>query len=216
MFPGPTLQAAMTRVIEGAINRALLLDPVGRRALLEALTGTVQFHITAPLALTLTLQRRNDAVAVGSTPVTDAALEFAGPPLAFAALAAGDHQVFAQGRLAVTGDAGQAHQFQRALDRLQPDWESALAHHIGDVPAHFLGQRIRAAVRWSRHASATLNANIEEYIHEESSHLPGRAELEATFEDIDRLNLQTERLQARIEQLEQRPNSPDPQTSESL
>jgi len=73
---------------------------------------------------------------------------------------------------------------------------------VGDVPAHFIGQRVRGAVRWSRQAFTSLNANVEEYIHEESRSLPGRRELEATFTDIDRLNLKTERLEARIKRLE--------------
>ena len=76
-----------------------------------------------------------------------------------------------------------------------------MARHIGDVPAHFLGQRIRNAVKWSRQAASTMNANAEEYIHEESRTLPGRRELEATFQDIDELNLRTERLEARLNQL---------------
>jgi ubiquinone biosynthesis protein UbiJ len=42
---------------------------------------------------------------------------------------------------------------------------------------------------------------VEEYIHEESRTLPGRRELEATFQDIDELNLRTERLEARLNQL---------------
>ena len=76
-----------------------------------------------------------------------------------------------------------------------------MARHIGDVPAHFLGQRIRNAAKWSRQAVSTMNANVEEYIHEESRTLPGRRELEATFQDIDELNLRTERLEARLNQL---------------
>jgi len=48
-----------------------------------------------------------------------------------------------------------------------------------------------------------LNANVEEYIHEESRSLPGKRELEATFGDIDQLSLQVERLDARIERLSQ-------------
>ena len=94
---------------------------------------------------------------------------------AFAALALGDDRVFADERLQVQGDTALAHQFQRALNQLQPDWEAAMARrHIGDVPAHFLGQRIRNAAKWSRQAVSTMNANVEEYIHEESRTLPGR------------------------------------------
>jgi len=201
MFPGPTLLSAMTATIESALNRALALDPAGKQALMSALTGPVQFSLDG-LGLTLTLQQAGERIQVASQPAESPALVLSGRPLAFAALATGDDQVFSEGRIRVSGDTALAHQFQRALDQVNPDWEAAMAGYIGDVPAHFVGQRIRGAVRWSRQAFASLNANIEEYIHEESRSLPGRRELEATFADIDRLNLQAERLEARIRRLE--------------
>jgi len=208
MFPGPTLLSAVSAVVEGALNRALALDPVGRKALLGALTGPVQFSLTAPVHLDFTLVRTGDRVRVASQPSEAPSLRLAGKPLAFAALASGDDQVLRQGRIEVIGDTALAHQFQRALNQLEPDWEAALASHLGDVPAHFIGQRIRGAVRWSRQAFAALNANLEEYVHEESRALPGRRELDATFEDIDRLNLRTERLAARLDQLQRQAQQP--------
>ncbi|MDX1459162.1 MAG: SCP2 sterol-binding domain-containing protein [Marinobacter sp.] len=211
MFPGPTLMSAVTAIIENALNRALELDPAGKQAFMSALTGPVQFSLDRP-ALTLMLQPAGERVRVASQPAESPALVLSGRPLAFVALATGDDKVFSEGRIEVTGDTALAHQFQRALDQLDPDWEAAMAAHIGDVPAHFIGQRMRGAVRWSRQAFRSLNANIEEYIHEESRSLPGRRELEATFTDIDRLNLQTERLEARIGRLEKSLQKDRPET----
>ena len=211
MFPGPTLMSAVTAIIENALNRALELDPAGKQALMSSLTGPVQFSLES-LDLTLVLQQAAGRVRVASQPAESPALVLSGRPMAFAALATGDDRVFSEGRIQVTGDTALAHQFQRAIDQLDPDWEAAMAAHIGDVPAHFIGQRIRGAVRWSRQAFGSLNANIEEYIHEESRSLPGRRELEATFTDIDHLNLQTERLEARVERLEKSPQKDQPET----
>lgn len=212
MFPGPTLLSAVSAVLESALNRALELDPVGQKALMAALAGPVQFTVTAPIALTYTLDRAGDRVRVGSQPVDSPALEITGRPIAFAALATGDDRVFADGRLDVSGDMALAHQLQRALNQLNPDWEAALARHIGDVPAHFLGQRVRGALRWSRQAFQSLNANIEEYVHEESRALPGRRELEATFEDIDELSLRADRLEARLNLIAKPDQNEPPET----
>lgn len=212
MFPGPTLLTAITAIIERALNHALELDPAGRKSLLDALEGPVQFRITDPVVLTCSLHRVGNRVQVHSQPADSPALEINGKPLAFAALATGDNRVFTDNRLNVTGDTALAHQFQRALDQLNPDWEAAMAMHIGDVPAHFIGKRIRNALAWSRQAFTTLNANIEEYVHEESRALPGRRELEATFEDIDSLSLHLERLEARVSQIESRSNTDKPET----
>lgn len=211
MFPGPTLMAAVSGIVENALNRTLELDPAGREALMQALTGPVQFNITVPVALTYTLDRAGQRVKVSSQASEQPALQITGRPVAFAALAVGDDRVFSDGRLDVNGDTGLAHQLQRALNQLDPDWEAAMARHIGDVPAHFLGKRIRNAVKWSRQAMHAMNANIEEYIHEESRTLPGRRELEATFGDIDELNLRTERLEARLKLLEEPGNTDEPE-----
>ncbi|NMT62331.1 ubiquinone biosynthesis accessory factor UbiJ [Marinobacter orientalis] len=211
MFPGPTLLSAVTAIVESALNRALELDPAGKQALMAALTGPVQFSIL-PVNLTLVLQQAGGRVQVASQAAESPALMLTGRPMAFAALATGDDRVFTEGRIQVTGDTALAHQFQRAIDQLDPDWEAAMAAYTGDVPAHFIGQRVRGALAWSRQAFRSLNANIEEYIHEESQSLPGRRELEATFTDIDRLNLQTERLEARIERLEKTNQQDPPET----
>ena len=164
MFPGPTLQAAITQVIEQALNRTLQLDPAGRDLLLAALARPVAFRIETT-GMVLSLQQVKDRV---------------------------------------QGDVGSAHALQRAMADLNPDWEAALAGHIGDIPAHFIGQRVRGALGWQRQAFRSLSASVEEYIHEESGSLPGRNELSATFEDIDQLNLQSDRLAARIQYLEHR------------
>lgn len=210
MLPGPSLQTAIARVLESALNTALALDPAGRKALLDAVVGTLQFRITVPVAVTLTLQKSGERITVDSHPAESPVLDISGPPLAFAALALGDSQVFADNRLDVDGDTALAHQFQRALDQLNPDWEAALARRVGDIPAHFLGQRIRRAAIWSRNATTSLQANLEEYIHEETGSLPGHRELAAAFADIDALNLHSERLSARIDHLRAHIN-PEPE-----
>lgn len=211
MFPGPTLLAAATSVIERALNRALELDPAGRQSLLGTLNDPVQLNITAPLPLTCSLHSAGEHVLVTSQPVSEPVLTISGKPLAFAALATGDGQALQDGRLDVSGDTDLAQQLQQALQHLNPDWEAAIAVHIGDIPAHFLGTRVRRAVTWSRQAFQSLNANIEEYVHEESRLLPGRRELNATYEDIEALNLRTEQLDARLGGLERANNTDAPE-----
>jgi ubiquinone biosynthesis protein UbiJ len=212
MFPGPTLTAATTAIVEAALNRALALDPAGREALRQALTGPVQVSLTAPLSLTYALEWVADSVQVRSQPSGPPALTLRGRPVALAALALGDDRVFQDGRLEVEGDMALAHQLQRALRRLNPDWEAAMARQFGDVPAHFIGRRIRNAVRWSRQATQAMTANIEEYVHEERRALPGRRELEASFADIDDLHLRAERLEARLRHLEDHGSTDTPET----
>jgi len=204
MFPGPTLLTAVTAMIERALNRALELDPAGRQALLGTLGNPVQLNITAPLPLVCSLHSAGEQVLVSGQPASNPALTISGKPLAFAALATGDDQVIHDGRLSISGNFDLALQLQHALQQLNPDWEAAIAVHIGDIPAHFLGNRVRGALTWSRQAFQSLHANIEEYVHEESRLLPGRRELKVTFDDIKALSLRTEQLEARLNSIENR------------
>lgn len=204
----PTLHAAITGTLELALNRALELDPPGRRDLLQALTGPVCFEVSEPVAMAICLQGTRRGVQVSGMRPDNPAVVIRGRPLALAALAIGDDQAIRDGRLSVEGDTGLAHQLQQALARLDPDWEAALARYTGDIAAHFIGRRIRGSVRWSRQAMASLSASLEEYIHEETGALPGKRELEPTFEDIDQLSLRCERLAARVERLEAQTSGP--------
>lgn len=198
----PTLHAAITGTLELALNRALALDPPGRRDLMQALSGVVCFEVSAPMGMVIALQASQKGVVVSGLPPEQPALLIRGRPLALAALALGDDRAISDGRLDVVGDTGLAHQFQRALAQLDPDWEAALARYTGDMAAHFIGRQIRASVRWSRQAVVSLTTSLEEYIHEETGALPGRRELEPVFDDIDQLHLRSERLAARIAGLE--------------
>jgi ubiquinone biosynthesis protein UbiJ len=186
MFPGPTLLSAASAIVETALNQALEFDPAGRKALLAALTAPVQFDLTTPIALTLTLTQGAKGVLVGSQPATQPGM------------ASGDTSAIQDGRLSISGDTALAHQFQRAIEQLNPDWEAAMARHLGDVPAHFLAKRLRNGAKWSRDARHSMVSNLEEYLHEETGALPGRRELEASFQDIDALSLRVERLAARV------------------
>ncbi len=188
--------------IQTALNRALELDPAGRKLLLDCLAEPVRVNLTTPIPLTLTLSNNDGFVQVDSQATGEAAATITGGPVAVAALALGDQQVLTDGRLVVEGSAEKARQLQQALSQLEPDWEAAMARHLGDVPAHFLGQRLRNTVLWSRQAVASMTANLEEYIHEESQSLPGRRELAARFRAIDDLNQRTGQLEARLTELD--------------
>jgi len=186
---------------ENALNQALELDAAARRELVGLLGEPVTVDLDPP-GLTLQLRADSDRLRLTIADQASDTLALTGSALAFAGLLLGDENVFAQGRIQISGDVTLAQQLQAALNRLEPDWEAALAARIGDVPAHFLGNRIREAIHWSRRAHESLLANVDEYLHEETRTLPPRAELDARLQDIDALRLTVDRLEARTAQLE--------------
>lgn len=213
---GRTFSTGIVAALEQALNHALALDPVARKALMALLDEPFLLQLEPPgLELYLTADSR--CVRLQSASEIPAAVTLSGSPLAFAAVALGDDEAFRDGRLTLEGDVARAHQLQRILQQLQPDWEASLAETIGDVPAHFLARRLRQALSWSREARSGLTRNIEEYLQEESGTVPARPEAEALFEDIDALRLKADRLAARVSKLEEAraPAAGDPGSSTS-
>ena len=184
-----------------ALNRALILDPATRDDLLALLDRPLCARVDPP-GLRVQVEAHGQELRLTTQSQQPGALTLSGSALAFATLLMGDRSVFSQGRIQVEGDVSLAQQLQRLLERLDPDWEAVLAERVGDVPAHFIGKRVREAIQWSRRAHQSLLANIDEYLHEETHTLPPRAQLEAHFGDIDALRLAVDRIEARTERLE--------------
>ncbi|WP_097459006.1 ubiquinone biosynthesis accessory factor UbiJ [Mangrovitalea sediminis] len=214
MGPGPTLRATFSSVVETVLNQVLRLDSAGSQALLAQLDRAVTVRLDPP-GWDISVSARGERIGVSTEPAEDAALELAGSPLAFAALLTGEQSVFHDGRLRVTGDVALAQGLQTSVMALDLDWEGELARHLGDLPAHFIGQRVRHALRWTRQAQASLTANLEEYLQEESQALPARLEADAQFEDIDTLRLAVDRIAARIDAVKTRvfPIPPTPESN---
>jgi ubiquinone biosynthesis accessory factor UbiJ len=108
------------------------------------------------------------------------------------------------GEVEISGDTALAQDFSAALARLNVDWEEQLAQVIGDPFARQVGNRVREAEHWSRRTSASMTANLTEYLQEERRLLPTRYEVEAFLNQVDTVRDDVERLAARIEQLTKR------------
>lgn len=196
-----TLLNQATTLARSALNRALEADPAAQKRLLRELDAPLSITLV-PFGTALTLARSGDRLALnqGAT-ATTAAAHITATPLSLLALAAGDTSGLDQGLITVEGDAAKVRQLALTLHDLAPDWEALLARTLGDVPAHAIARRLRNALRWSQQARASVDANIEDYLHEESGLVPGRREAEARFADIDELASRTDALAERINRL---------------
>ncbi len=94
------------------------------------------------------------------------------------------------------------------------DWEAKLATFVGDLPAHFTGQRLRELGKWLGHVKNSFWLDAEEYIHFETGVLPSHQEMRQWFLDVDSLQAKSAQLEDRISHLESavqpKPVSPDP------
>jgi ubiquinone biosynthesis protein UbiJ len=111
--------------------------------------------------------------------------------------------VIRRGDVTLTGDAEAGQRFQELTQLLRPDLEAGLARIIGDIPAYGIGSMLRKALAWGRSGATTQADNIGECLAHERKVLVPRAEGQQFLEDVDALRESTDRLAARITELEQ-------------
>lgn len=109
----------------------------------------------------------------------------------------------------ISGNNGIATEFQSILMDTQIDWEAMLAKVVGQLPAHQLGNLFRFKSSQYQTAGNSLLTNLEEYIREESELLAPKPAVSQFFKEIDKLRLDTDRLEARFQRLQARINNDD-------
>ena len=107
------------------------------------------------------------------------------------------------GQLQLEGDVGLGQRISRILGNLQIDWEEHLSEWIGDTAAYHLGQQARQTQQRRVAYRGNLQQNIADYLTEEIRLTPHAAEIARWSDQINALRDDTERLNARLTQLEQ-------------
>jgi ubiquinone biosynthesis protein UbiJ len=189
------LQAMIDRGIEGSPRaRALLRELQGRRLQVVARHTPWQVNLHA-VDGRLLLSREGSAAAD---------VQLSGTPLSLLSLLREEPAaVIRRGDVTLTGDAEAGQRFQELTQLLRPDLEAGLARIIGDIPAYGIGSMLRKALAWGRSSATTQADNIGEYLAHERKVLVPRAEGQQFLEDVDALRESTDRLAARITELEQ-------------
>ncbi len=106
--------------------------------------------------------------------------------------------------LQVEGDADLLRRFSRMLARVGFDPEELAAKYLGDVAAHRLAEGLKSLLGWGRKAGSTLALDTAEYLREETRDLARAADVREWMDAVDELREGADRLEARLEHLEQR------------
>lgn len=199
----PSLITAAVATTESLVNHALALDSAALQKV-GGLDGAVVQVALVPVDLSITVQACNRRLVISANPEkfidSEIDVTIEGSPFSLSRLVFEEdkNSLIRSGEIKLLGNSEIAQKFQSLLSELNIDWESALADIVGDIPAHFIGQKIRQGANWGKETHHSLTANIEEHLHEESRLLPNRIELQEQFSEIDRLRLSAERLEARL------------------
>lgn len=197
------------------------LDPV-LDAMAEAVNAAIALDVEAPgrlqrlserplavevrgIGITVFAQVDHDRLHLSTDAETPAVVRIAGPPASLAMLAtrSGTGVLFS-GSLHVTGDVVAAREWKRLFDRLDPDWEEALAQVVGDIPAHESARVAQAVRAWLRRAAKGRAADLRAWLIDEVAGVPAPREVDAWMEGVDDLRADADRLVARIARLERR------------
>ncbi len=115
-----------------------------------------------------------------------------------------DEQRLFSSNIKLDGDYHWVVELKSILMSLDVDWEGLLAKNIGGLAAHQLAQCFRSTGVYVEHTSTLLRRDISDYLHEELRILPSRPELKQFYSWVDAERLAVDRLQARIQRLEQK------------
>jgi len=113
-----------------------------------------------------------------------------------------------QDRLAVSGDIKVAQQFAHIAQHLAIDWQSELAHHIGDIPTHKLVQLAKNISAKVGFAATQIQADASEYIVHEQRLVITKSQIELFNHQVSEVNQQVTDLDVRVNRLFQSSKRP--------
>ena len=187
--------------IETACQQALALDPETATQL-TCLEGQV-FALEIPsLNSTTYIKIEVDNISILQQLPEQITATICGEPFTLLNLAiTQDSRLFSQGEIELLGDTAKAQQFLEIIGGLQIDWEALLAAHIGNMPAALLSRLRKQAKKYK--STQRLKIKLGDYLQEEANILVSPAENAEHLHAVDTLSTDMDRLEARIQQLEQ-------------
>jgi ubiquinone biosynthesis protein UbiJ len=189
--------------MQKAINSWLALDPESKRRLHEMQGKIVTVELSAiDLSFHLVFLETGIEIKHGEVGKSDTVIKGTPLRLLHLALSRSSRQKFFSDDVSITGNLELGQKVIDLFDHLEIDWEEILSRFIGDVSAHHLGNVARQFKSWTQQTRETFIQNANEYVHEEITLFPPREALHDFFHDVDALRMDTDRLEARVTQLQ--------------
>jgi ubiquinone biosynthesis protein UbiJ len=115
--------------------------------------------------------------------------------------------VIFSGEVKIEGDMDTGQKFQELFAKLDINLEQQLARYTGDRVAHNISEFFRAGKDWSKESIETFRLNASEFLQEETRDLPAGPEVDIFYAQVDEIRADFDRLQSRVERLENKGNS---------
>ncbi len=208
LLPRP-LRVLAGRALQGALNRAVDLDPDTRQRLAALEGRRVVLHVHGP-ELALSVHVEDGRLHVGPPPadgdIEGPTLRIKATPGSLLAMALRrDEDGIAPGQVEIAGDAGLARQLEKLARGYAPDMEEAFAQRFGDVIGVPVAQALRRGATHARRAARHAVEDTADWLREESRLAVAPDEMDAFLDEVDALRERAERLEARLNRLARRP-----------
>lgn len=103
--------------------------------------------------------------------------------------------------LKIDGDVELANRLRTIFIKVDIDWEEVASKYVGDSLAYQLGVVARRTKSYKQRSVENFRLDVSEYLQEESRIVPTRVEIERFLNDVDTLDADIDRLEARMRRL---------------
>lgn len=191
--------------IAAAVNHVLRKDELASAQLRDLAGRLVEIHVLK-LGWRICLAIESDGILLATSSIAPPDVALEGRLSDFLAMAQahrrGD-QVPA-GKVRIQGDLATVQQLQSAFDALSIDWEATLADAIGMIPARQVARVVEGLMAWLRQTRASVERDASAYLLAEARLIPTAPEIETLGAEVLRLDIDLDRLAARLTRLERK------------
>ena len=195
------LLAGALAAAELGLNRVLKLDSTALPRLAPLSGQVIAIHCSAP-SLTLFVLPSGDGLQLASHwESAHCSLNAPAAQLLQLLLAQDKNSVLHHPEVKLSGDSAALLTLSQVLNDLELDWEYELSRWLGPLAAPLLAGHMRLRAHWLEQGAGQLKQHLADFLSEESAGLVGRREAHSQFDELDRLKLALDRLDARINRL---------------
>ena len=187
--------------VAAIINLGIDANPEAQN-LCDALDGRSLRLAIKPLSEPILIASVDGAVEASTDAERQADAEITGSLIELNRLMFIDSQApLREGHVEIIGDVEIADRFRELLLCARPDLEEKLADWFGASLATQLSSFVRETREWVADITEDLTDQITDYLHDKAGRLPTRREVDTHFTAVDEFVNAVERIDARIERL---------------
>ncbi|MGR6872219.1 ubiquinone biosynthesis accessory factor UbiJ [Pseudomonas sp. HK3] len=206
----PTLVQGALASAQRIVNKALRYDAATAQKLAKLAPKVLAIEITQP-AVTIYVQF-GEQLRLMAHHEDAAQATLQGDLQAFINLAShkDKHAALMKSDIQIQGSSQLAMGLADAMSDLDIDFEAMISELTGPVVAHVMGKNLRRLSGWLKGTGAKFKQDSVEYVRDELQLAPHKLEGESRYNEIHKLKLDSDRLEARINRLATQLNKPKP------